>query len=50
MRFWYIGTDENNWTSMGVLTDGTAYDVPEGYCFAMPVRCKNFEYEIVKGL
>jgi hypothetical protein len=43
-----MGTDKI--TSMGVITDGSAYDIPAGFCFSMPVTCKNFDYEIVKGL
>jgi hypothetical protein len=35
---------------MGVISDGTMYGIPKEICFSMPVRCKNFEYEIVQGL
>ena len=46
---WYQGTGDN-WTSMGVITDGNHYDIPKGYCFSMPVKCHNFNYEIITGL
>jgi len=35
---------------MGVYSDGTNYDVPEGLYFSFPAICKDGEYEIVKGL
>lgn len=33
-----------------VITDGKHYGIPKGYCYAFPVRCKDFEYEIVENL
>ena len=33
-----------------VITTGEEYGIPEGYCYSMPVRCRGFEYEIVKDL
>ena len=35
---------------MGVISDGSKYGIPKDFCFAMPVRCKDFEYEVVDGL
>jgi malate dehydrogenase len=49
MKDWSNGTDEGNWISMSVISDGT-YGIPKGLVFSMPVVCNNFEYEIVKDL
>jgi len=49
MRDWMFGTESGNWVSMAVISDGS-YGVPEGLVFSVPVSCKDFEYEIVKGL
>lgn len=38
------------WSSMGVISDGEHYGIPKGYCFSMPVRCKDFDYEIVSDI
>jgi len=35
---------------MGVYSDGTHYDVPEGIFFSFPTIFTNGDYEIVKGL
>lgn len=50
MRDWYLGTKSGEWASMGVYSDGTSYNIPEGIFFSCPVTCKNGEYEIVKHL
>jgi len=50
IKDWYFGTKSGEWVSMGVYSDGTNYDVPEGIFFSFPVVCKDGEYEIVKGL
>lgn len=42
LREWYYGTKTDDFFSMGVYTDGTYYDIPEGLIFSLPVRCKNF--------
>lgn len=49
LRDWYFGTAEGDWVSMGVISDGS-YGITEGLVFSVPVRCKDFEYEIVKDL
>ena len=49
MRDWANGSDENNWVSMAVPSDGS-YEIPEGLVYSFPVICKNGDYEIVQGL
>ena len=46
---WVLGTDEGDWTSMAVPSDGS-YDVPEGIISGFPCTCANGEWEIVQGL
>jgi malate dehydrogenase len=46
---WVHGTPEDDWTSMGIPSDGS-YGVPEGLISSFPVVCRNGEYEIVQGL
>jgi len=49
MRTWSLGTDEGDWVSMGIPSDGS-YGVAPGIIFSYPVTCKNGEYTIVQGL
>jgi malate dehydrogenase len=49
MRIWWFGTDENDWTSMGVLSDGS-YGIPAGIIYSYPVRICNKNWEIVQNL
>jgi malate dehydrogenase len=49
MRLWVMGTDEENWTSMGVPSDGS-YGIPVGLMFSFPVTCQGGRYHIVQGL
>lgn len=46
---WVNGTDEGDWTSAGVVSDGS-YGVPEGLISSFPVRARGGRYEIVHGL
>ena len=46
---WVFGTKRNDWTSMGIPSDGS-YDIPEGVIYSYPVVCKNGSYEIFQGL
>jgi len=46
---WFSGTDDNDWTSMAVTSDGS-YGVPEGLISSFPVVTKDGTYEIVQGL
>ncbi|WP_329061441.1 malate dehydrogenase [Amycolatopsis sp. NBC_01480] len=46
---WVTGTPEGDWTSAGVVSDGS-YGVPEGLISSFPVTAKDGKYEIVQGL
>ncbi|HEX5404708.1 MAG TPA: malate dehydrogenase [Pseudonocardiaceae bacterium] len=46
---WVLGTEEGNWSSAGVVSDGS-YGVPEGLISSFPVVSKGGRYEIVQGL
>jgi malate dehydrogenase len=46
---WFNGTAAGDWTSMGVVSDGS-YGVPEGLVSSFPVTTKGGEWEIVQGL
>lgn len=49
IRIWWNGTAPGEFTSMGVLSDGS-YDVPEGVVYSMPVEIKDGRIAIHKGL
>ncbi|GAA2505209.1 malate dehydrogenase [Streptomyces thermolineatus] len=46
---WVNGTPEGDWTSAGVVSDGS-YGVPEGLISSFPVTAKDGRFEIVQGL
>ncbi|GLY36935.1 malate dehydrogenase [Amycolatopsis sp. NBRC 101858] len=46
---WVNGTPEGDWTSAGVVSDGS-YGVAEGIISSFPVTAENGKYEIVQGL
>ena len=46
---WFNGTTEGDWTSMGVVSDGS-YGVPEGLVSSFPVTTRDGEWQIVQGL
>ncbi|GAA0692482.1 malate dehydrogenase [Kitasatospora atroaurantiaca] len=46
---WVNGTAEGDWTSMGIVSDGS-YGVPEGLISSFPVTTKDGKFEIVQGL
>ncbi|AGP57151.1 malate dehydrogenase [Streptomyces rapamycinicus] len=46
---WVNGTDADDWTSAGVVSDGS-YGVPEGLISSFPVTAKSGKFEIVQGL
>tara|TARA_B100000674_G_scaffold38101_1_gene26622 strand:+ start:5447 stop:6460 length:1014 start_codon:yes stop_codon:yes gene_type:complete len=50
MRDWVLGTPSDDWTSMGVWSDGNNYDVSSGLVYSFPVKCFGGKYEIVTGL
>lgn len=49
MRTWALGTEEGDWVSMAIPSDGS-YGAPEGVIYSFPVTCANGQYEIVQGL
>jgi len=49
MRDWALGTDDGDWVSMSVPSDGS-YGVPEGIISSFPCTTANGEYQIVQGL
>jgi malate dehydrogenase len=49
MRDWVAGTANGDWTSMGVVSDGS-YGIEAGLIYSFPVTTANGEYEIVQGL
>ena len=51
MRNWWFGSAENDYMSMGVISDGTHYGIPEDIIFSFPLRIdSNHKYTIVEGL
>lgn len=49
MRSWALGTEGNDWVSMGVYSDGS-YGIAEGLIYSFPCRCKDGDWEIVQGV
>ncbi len=49
MRTWALGTDEDDWVSMGVYSDGS-YGIEEGLIYSFPCVCQDGEWRIVEGL
>lgn len=49
MRSWALGTDDNDWVSMGVYSQGQ-YGITEGLIYSFPCTCKNGDWQIVEGL
>jgi malate dehydrogenase len=49
MRSWALGTNDNDWVSMGVCSDGS-YGIQEGLIYSFPCRCSNSEWSIVQGV
>lgn len=49
IRDWVAGTQEGDWTSMAVPSDGS-YGVPEGLVYSFPVICRDGDYHIVQDL
>ncbi len=49
MRSWALGTEADDWVSMGVYSDGS-YDIAEGLIYSFPCRCSGGDWEIVQGL
>lgn len=49
VRSWTLGTEDGDWTSMAIPSDGS-YGISEGLIYSFPVTCNNGKYEIVQGL
>lgn len=49
MRTWVLGTDEGDWISMAIPSDGS-YGIEKGLVYSFPVQIKNGEISIVQGL
>ena len=49
MRSWALGTPNDDWVSMGVVSDGS-YGIEPGLIYSFPCRCKNGNWEVVQGL
>ncbi|HCU90207.1 MAG TPA: malate dehydrogenase [Gammaproteobacteria bacterium] len=49
VRDWVIGTAKGNWTSMGIVSDGS-YGIEPGLMYSFPVTCDNGAYQIVQDL
>jgi malate dehydrogenase len=49
MRTWALGTDDGDWVSMGIPSDGS-YGISPGVIYGYPVNCKNGKFAIVQGL
>lgn len=49
MRDWVAGTANGDWTSMGVVSDGS-YGIEKGLIYSFPVTTANGDYAIVQDL
>ncbi len=49
MRNWVLGTDEGDFVSMAVPSDGS-YGIAEGVIYSYPVVCKDGDYQIITDL
>ena len=49
MRSWALGTPDDDWVSMAVLSDGS-YGIAEGIVYSFPMTCRNGTYQIVQDL
>jgi malate dehydrogenase len=49
MRSWALGTEDGDWVSMGIPSDGS-YGIEPGVIYGYPCTCKDGKYAIVQGL
>ncbi len=49
MRDWALGTDDGDWVSMSMISDGS-YGAPEGIVTSVPMTCSGGECTIVQGV
>ncbi|XP_043911470.1 malate dehydrogenase, cytoplasmic isoform X2 [Protopterus annectens] len=50
VRDWWFGTHEGEFVSMGVISDGNSYGIPEDLIYSFPVAIKNQSWKIIEGL
>ncbi|XP_078412653.1 malate dehydrogenase, cytoplasmic-like [Cetorhinus maximus] len=50
LRDIWFGTPEGEWVSMGVISDGNPYNVPNDLVYSFPVQIKNKAWNIVECL
>ncbi|MEP0201939.1 MAG: malate dehydrogenase [Halioglobus sp.] len=49
VRNWALGTQGDDWVSMGVYSDGS-YGITEGLIYSFPCRCTDGDWSIVQGV
>ncbi len=49
MRSWALGTEGDDWVSMGVYSDGS-YGIAEGLIYSFPCRCADGDWSIVQDV
>jgi malate dehydrogenase len=49
VRSWALGTEGDDWVSMGVYSDGS-FGIEKGLIYSFPCRCKDGQWEIVQGV
>lgn len=49
IRDWHLGTENGDWASMAVPSDGS-YGIPEGILYGFPCTCSRGSWSIVQGL
>ncbi|XP_055494852.1 malate dehydrogenase 1Ab, NAD (soluble) [Leucoraja erinacea] len=50
MKDIWFGTPEGEWVSMGVISDGNTYNIPNDLIYSFPVKIKNKTWKIVECL
>lgn len=50
IRDWLLGTPEGQISSMGVISNGNPYGIPDDLVYSFPCVCKDGEWAIVGGL
>ena len=46
----WFGTKPGKYASMGVISDGNSYGVPEGIMYSFPCEISNGKWKVVNGL
>jgi len=50
MRDWALGTNDGDWVSMSIPSDGNPYGIPDGIIYSFPVTVSNGKATIVEGV